>query len=60
MISFGKLINQSKNGVELVRGNEMLKSLQEGSFGDRLHFVARTFYFRRLRDAVEHVLKLAS
>jgi hypothetical protein len=44
--TFGKLINQPKNGVELVRVIEMLKSIREKGFSDRLHFVARTFYFR--------------
>jgi hypothetical protein len=50
--TFGKLINQPKNGVELVRGIEKLKSLQEGGFSDRLHFVTRTFYFRRVGASV--------
>ena len=45
-IHLEKLINEPKNGVELVRVIEILKSILEKGFSDRLHFVARTFYFR--------------
>ena len=53
---FGKLINWTKNGVELVRVIETLKSIQECGFSVRLHFVARTFYFR-LVDALAAYLE---
>jgi hypothetical protein len=43
---FGKLINQSKNGVELVKVIEMLKTIREEGFSDRLHRMTPTFYFR--------------
>jgi hypothetical protein len=45
---FGKLINQSKNGVELVKVIEMLKTLREEGFSGRLHRMTPTFYFRLL------------
>jgi hypothetical protein len=51
-----QIINQSKNGVELVRGIERLKSLQRGGFSDRLHFVARTFYFRQTVGSSTNIL----
>lgn len=43
---FGKLINKSKNGVELVRVIEMLKAIREEGFSDKLHRMTPTFYFR--------------
>ena len=46
----GKLIEQSKNGLELVRAIETLKSIWIKGFSDRLHYMTPTFYFRQLAE----------
>ena len=53
---FVKLIDSPKNGVESVRRFNTLKIIQGKGFSDRLHFVARTFYFR-LSDGTSQTLR---
>jgi hypothetical protein len=55
-----KLIYWSKNRVESIGEIETLKSIQKVSFSDRLHFVARTFYFRQVLNENMQPMKFKS
>ncbi len=48
--TFEKVIDRSKNGVELETVIGKLESIRENDFSDRLHYMTPTFYFRPFGD----------